>query len=96
VVIRRFYAPQWSPATAYRDDAVEAYFTQENLIGAALDALTLNVPRILFRDTLMGDMDLNLVWMAEAEMLADLASFVSRHERGGFDEADRRDHAISG
>jgi hypothetical protein len=52
-------------------------------------------PRVLFRDTLMGDMDLNLVWMDEAEMLADLASFVSRHEGGGLDEADRRDHAIS-
>jgi hypothetical protein len=51
-------------------------------------------PGIRFRKTLMADMDLNLVWMDTAEMLADLAAFVSAEESGRADEGSRRDYAI--
>jgi hypothetical protein len=51
-------------------------------------------PGIRFRNTLMADMDLNLVWMDTAEMLADLAAFVSAEEHGRADEGRRRDYAI--
>ena len=52
-------------------------------------------PRVLFRHTLMGDMDLNLVWMDEIEMLTDLAQFISRHEDRRFEGAARRHDAVS-
>jgi hypothetical protein len=52
-------------------------------------------PGIGFRGTLMADMDLNLVWMDAAELVDDLAEFVSLNQRRGFDEARRGDHAIS-
>jgi hypothetical protein len=52
-------------------------------------------PGIRFRNTLMADMDLNLVWMDTDEMLEDVEAFVSAEQGRGAHEAGRRDYAIS-
>jgi hypothetical protein len=52
-------------------------------------------PGVGFRNTLMADLDLNLVWMDEAELIGDLGTFVSTHQGRRLDEAGRGDHAMS-
>jgi hypothetical protein len=90
--ISRAYAlARWG--TEYTISFVEDVLVKKGVVGRY--GYSNIEPGIGFRRTLMGDMDLNLVWMDRPELLRDAAAFLSLFEGGrGADQADRAHQPI--